>query len=250
MSQYYRQFLAVGGMPEAVQAFVDTPDFRIVEKVHRSILTTYRADITQYTGKDQVLVKRVFDAIPSELAKEDKRFILADLEKGASRRKYEDPTQWLIDAGIAYYSFNTSAFELPFEATENRKLYKLYIVDTGLLGSILLKGIQFQVLNGDISVNEGALTENYVACALSAKGISLHYYDKNSKQELDFIIEEQNKITVIEVKSGEKYKKHASLDAAIKEHADKIYRSIVLSRYNVTKKDGVLYLPLYMTIFI
>jgi hypothetical protein len=79
---------------------------------------------------------------------------------------------------------------------------------------------------------------------------SLHYYDKNSKQELDFIIEEQNKITVIEVKSGEKYKKHASLDAAVKEHADKIHRSIVLSRYNVSKQDGVLYLPLYMTIFI
>jgi len=203
MNQYYRQFLAVGGMPEAVQAFVNNPDFRTVEKVHRSILTTYRADITHYAGKDQVLVKRVFDAIPSELAKEDKRFILSDLEKGASRRKY-------------YYSFNTSAFELPFEATENRKLYKLYMVDTGLLGSILLKGIQFQVLNGDISVNEGALTENYVACVLSAKGFSLHYYDKNSKQELDFIIEEQNKITIIEVKSGEKYKKHASLDAAIR----------------------------------
>lgn len=250
MSRYYRQFLAVGGMPEVVQAFVTNPDFRTVEKVQRSILTTYRADITQYAGKDQVLVKRVFDAIPSELAKEDKRFILADLEKGASRRKYEDPTQWLIDAGIAYYSFNTSAFELPFEATENRKLYKLYMVDTGLLGNIILKGIQFQVLSGDISVNEGALTENYVACALSAKGYSLHYYDKNSKQELDFIIEEQNKITVIEVKSGEKYTKHASLDAAIRNHSDKIHRSIVLSRYNISKKDGVLYLPLYMTMFL
>lgn len=119
-----------------------------------------------------------------------------------------------------------------------------------MLGSILLKGIQFQVLSGDISVNEGALTENYVACALSAKGISLHYYDKNSKQELDFIIEEQNKITVIEVKSGEKYKKHASLDAAVKDYTDKIHRSIVLSSYNVSRKDDVLYLPLYMTIFI
>ena len=250
ISRYYRQFLAVGGMPEAVQSFVNNPDFRLVEKVHRSILTTYRADITQYAGKDQVLVKRVFDAIPSELAKEDKRFILADLEKGASRRKYEDPTQWLIDAGIAYYSFNTSAFELPFEATENRKLYKLYMVDTGLLGSILLKGIQFQVLSGDISVNEGALTENYVACALSANSHTLHYYDKNSKQELDFIIEEQNKIAIIEVKSGENYQKHPSLDAAIRVHTNKINRSIVLSRYNVSKKDGVLYLPLYMAMFL
>lgn len=250
ISSYYRQFLAVGGMPEAVQTFVTTPDFRAVERVHRSIFTTYRSDITNYAGKDQVLVKRVFDAIPSELAKEDKRFILADLEKGASRRKYEDPTQWLIDAGIAYYSFNTSAFELPFEATENRKLYKLYMVDTGLLGSILLKGIQFQVLSGDISVNEGALTENFVACALAAKGISLHYYDKNSKQELDFIIEEQNKITIIEVKSGEKYKKHASLNAAMTEHYEKICRAIVLSKFNVSRIDGILYLPMYMAMFL
>ena len=250
VSLYYRQYLAVGGMPEAVQTFVTTPDFRAVEKVHRSILTTYRSDITQYAGKDQVLVKRVFDAIPSELAKEDKRFILADLEKGASRRKYEDPTQWLIDAGIAYYSFNTSAFELPFEATENRKLYKLYMVDTGLLGSILLKGIQFGVLNGDISVNEGALTENYVACVLAAKGHSLHYYDRNSRQELDFIIEEKNKITIIEVKSGDKYRRHASMDAAIQHFPEKIHRSIVFSKFNVSKEDDILYLPLYMAIFL
>ncbi len=250
ISTYYRQFLTVGGMPEAVQAFVSSPDFRAVERVHRSILTTYRADITHYAGKDQVLVKRVFDAIPSELAKEDKRFILADLEKGASRRKYEDPTQWLIDAGIAYYSFNTSAFELPFEATENRKLYKLYMVDTGLLGNILLKNIQFQVLNGDISVNEGALTENFVACTLAAKDVSLHYYDKNSKQELDFIIQENNKISIIEVKSGEKYKRHASLNAAMKEHSEKIARSIVLSKFNLSRKDGILYLPLYMAMFL
>lgn len=250
VSQYYRQFLAVGGMPEAVQTFVTNPDFHAVERVHRSILTTYRSDITNYAGKDQVLVKRVFDAIPSELAKEDKRFILADLEKGASRRKYEDPTQWLIDAGIAYYSFNTSAFELPFEATENRKLYKLYMVDTGLLGNVLLKGIQFQVLNGDISVNEGALTENFVACALAAQGKMLHYYDRNSRQELDFIIEEQNKITILEVKSGEKFRRHASLDTALREHGDDIHRAIVLCCGNVSRKDDILYLPLYMTMFL
>ena len=124
------------------------------------------------------------------------------------------------------------------------------MVDTGLLGSILLKGIQFQVLNGDIGVNEGALTENFVACALAAKGISLHYYDKNSKQELDFIIEEKNKISIIEVKSGEKYKKHASLNAALETYPEKIGRSIVLSKFNVSRKDGILYIPLYMTMFI
>lgn len=250
ISKFYRQHLVVGGMPEVVMTFIDNPDFGNVLNVQKSILTTYRADITNYAGKDQVLVKRIFDAIPSQLGKQDKRFILASLEKGASMRKYEDPTQWLIDAGIAYYSFNVSDFALPFTATENRRLFKLYMVDTGLLSSLLLKGIQFDVLNGNIGVNEGALTENYIACSLSSKGIPLHYYDKKSRQELDFIIEENNQITIIEVKSGSDYKRHASLDAAIKANPEKIERSIVFSPYNIESQNDVLYLPLYMSQFL
>jgi len=250
ISKFYRQHLVVGGMPNVVQTFIDNADFGNVLNVQRSILTTYRADITNYAGKDQVLVKRIFDAIPSQLGKQDKRFILASLEKGASMRKYEDPTQWLIDAGIAYYSFNVSDFALPFTATENRRLFKLYMVDTGLLSSLMLKGIQFDVLNGNIGVNEGALTENYIACSLSSKGIPLHYYDKKSRQELDFIIEENNQITIIEVKSGSDYKRHASLDAAIKANPEKIERSIVFSPYNIESQNDVLYLPLYMSQFL
>ena len=250
ISKFYRQHLVVGGMPNVVQTFIDNADFGNVLNVQRSILTTYRADITNYAGKDQVLVKRIFDAIPSQLGKQDKRFILASLEKGASMRKYEDPTQWLIDAGIAYYSFNVSDFALPFTATENRRLFKLYMVDTGLLSSLLLKGIQFDVLNGNIGVNEGALTENYIACSLSSKGIPLHYYDKKSRQELDFIIEENNQITIIEIKSGSDYKRHASLDAAIKANPEKIERSIVFSPYNIESQNDVLYLPLYMSQFL
>lgn len=250
ISKFYRQHLVVGGMPNVVQTFIDNADFGNVLNVQRSILTTYRADITNYAGKDQVLVKRIFDAIPSQLGKQDKRFILASLEKGASMRKYEDPTQWLIDAGIAYYSFNVSDFALPFTATENRRLFKLYMVDTGLLSSLLLKGIQFDVLNGNIGVNEGALTENYIACSLSSKGIPLHYYDKKSRQELDFIIEENNQITIIEVKSGSDYKRHASLDAAIKANPEKIERFIVFSPYNIESQNDVLYLPLYMSQFL
>ena len=250
MSHFYRQHLVVGGMPNVVQTFIDNADFGNVLNVQRSILTTYRADITNYAGKDQVLVKRIFDAIPSQLGKQDKRFILASLEKGASLRKYEDPTQWLIDAGIAYYSFNTTEFALPFTATENRRLFKLYMVDTGLLSSLLLKGIQFDVLNGNLGVNEGALTENYIACSLSSKGISLHYYDKKSRHELDFIIEENNRITIIEVKSGSDYKRHASLDAALKAFPEKIERAIVFSPYNIERQHDVLYLPLYMSQFL
>ena len=131
LSRYYREYLVVGGMPEAVQKYVTNPDFNEVVKIQRSIMTTYRADISNYAGRQASLVKRVFDALPSSLAKQDKRFVLASIEKGASMRKYEDPTQWLIDAGIAYYSINTNTLELPFEATENRKLFKLYMVLVG-----------------------------------------------------------------------------------------------------------------------
>ncbi len=250
ISKYFREYLVVGGMPEVVQTYIDNDDFGLTTEVQRSILTTYRADISKYAGKDQTLVKRVFDAIPSELGKQDKRFVLADIERGASRRKYEDPTQWLVDAGIAYYSFNTTAFELPFEATENRKLYKLYMVDTGLLCRLLLKGLQFDVMNGDISVNEGALTENFVACALAANAHPLHYYDRKSKQELDFIIEKGNAITILEVKSGDDFKRHASLDAAIRLHSESIGKSIVLCQSNLMEQDGILYLPLYMAMYL
>lgn len=246
LSRYYREYLVVGGMPEAVQKFVATDDFNAVVRVQKSVISTYRADITNYAEKQAPLVKRVFDAIPSELGKQDKRFVLADIEKGASLRKYEDPTQWLIDAGVAYYSFNTSSFELPFESTENRRLYKLYMVDTGLLSSQLLKHMQFQVMNGDIAVNEGALTENFVACTLASQDVTLHYYDKKSKLELDFIIQDDNGISIIEVKSGEDYKKHASLNNAIRTHSLRIDRCIVLSKFNVEVENGIIYLPLYM----
>ena len=120
------------------------------------------------------------------------------------------------------------------------------MVDTGLLSSQLLKHMQFQVMNGDISINEGALTENFVAGSLAAQEISLHYYDKKSKLELDFVIPDGDGISIIEVKSGEDYKKHASLNHAILDYADRIHRSIVLSKFNVEVSNGILYLPLYM----
>lgn len=250
ISNYYREYLVVGGMPEAVQTFVQQPDFGEVVKVQQNIMMSYRADISNYAMEQAPLVKRVFDAIPSSLGKQDKRFVLADLEHGASRRKYEEPTQWLIDAGVAYYSFNTNALELPLEAIENRRLYKLYMVDTGLLCSQLLKSMQFKVLHGEIDINAGALTENYVACALSALNVSLHYYDKKSKLELDFVIADTNGVTLIEVKSGADYKKHASLNNAIANNSMKIDRAIVLSPNNIEQSNGIVYLPLYMAAMI
>lgn len=249
ISRYWREYLVVGGMPDVVRAFVEQNDFRQVVKAQRSIMTTYKADISKYAGNYRSAAQQVFNAIPSELGKQDKRFVLANLEQGASRRKYDNPTQWIVDAGLAYYSFNTKALELPFEATENRSLYKLYLVDTGLMSSMLLHNLQLRVMNGDIGINEGALAENQIACALAAKGIPLHYYDHKSRQELDFVLPNNGKIDIVEVKSGSNYRKHASLDAAIERYADKIGRSIVFGPCNVERGENVTYLPLYMSVF-
>ena len=247
ISRLWRQYLVVGGMPDVVRTFVENDDFNKVVKVQRSIINTYRADIAKYAGSDRIIARRILDAIPSELGKQDKRFVLANLEKGASRRKYENPTQWIVDAGLAYYSFNTKVFELPFEASENRSLFKLYLVDTGLMSSMLLRNIQLQVMNGEISVNEGALVENYVACELASKGLPLNYYDRKSRQELDFVISNNGKIDIIEVKSGTDYHSHASLDAAMNSFSNLIGQSIVLAPCNTEQRGDITYYPLYMS---
>lgn len=246
----YRQYLVVGGMPEVVATYISNEDFGKTITNQKDILAGYRNDISKYAGNDKMLVKSVFDAIPGQLSKQDKRFVLASIEKNASRRKYGAPTQWLVDAGMAYYSFNVGSFELPFPSHENMRLYKLFFVDSGLMCAMVLNGIQAKVLTGDIFVNEGALAENYVAGELSKHGVSLNYYDRKSKHELDFVFPEDDKITILEVKSGKDYKKHVSLDMAQSLFSEKINRRIVMSCNNLEVEDGVLYLPFYMSMFI
>ena len=246
----YRQYLIVGGMPEVVVTYLENEDFGKTIANQNDILSGYRNDISKYAGNDKMLVKSVFDAIPGQLSKQDKRFVLASIEKNASRRKYGAPTQWLVDAGMAYYSFNVGSFELPFPSHENIRLYKLFFVDSGLMCGMMLDRIQSKVLSGDIFVNEGALAENYVAGELTKHGISLNYYDRKSKHELDFVFPEDGRISIIEVKSGKDYKQHASLNMAQQLFADKNNRRIVMSGNNLDVEDGVTYLPFYMSMFI
>ena len=247
---HFRKYLIIGGMPEVVNNFVVNGDINKITQIQSNILGGYRNDIAKYAGKDKILAKRVFDSIPEQLCKKDKRFVLADLEKGASQRKYGDATMWLVDAGIAYFSFNVSTLELPLAFSEKRNLYKLFMLDTGLLCSLCLPSMQFEVLNGIIDINEGALTENFVASEMIKRGKQIYYYDKKSKQELDFVFLDNNKVSIIEVKSGKDYKRHASLDAALANKNNNIGRPMVFSRFNVEKDNGIIYYPLYMTMFL
>jgi predicted AAA+ superfamily ATPase len=247
----YREYLIVGGMPASVNAFINNDDFNETVKIQNIIVSNYRDDISKYAGKDMGLAKSMFDAIPQQLNSKNKRFILSDLEKGTSARKYENALMWLVDAGIAYNCFNVTSLEPPLAFNEKRNLYKLYLHDTGLLCALSAKGIQTALLNGEINVNEGGITENAVAAALAKKGIPLNYYDKKSRAELDFVFLEDNKISVMEVKSGKDYKKHVSLDRVCENEHGHIGRRIVLSKYNIEiNKNGIIYMPLYMVMFL
>ena len=246
LNKYYREYLIVGGMPEVVNTYIRNTDFGKTLRVQRSIVDSYRDDISKYAGTEKARAKVFFDAIPAELSKEKKRFIIADIEKRASARKYENAAQWLIDAGIAYFSYNTHALVLPFEQYEKRNLYKVFLVDTGLLCSMWREAIQWQVLQGEIDINEGALTENYVAAELVKKGYTLHYYDRKSRQELDFLIARSNKISIVEVKSGEDYKTHSSLDTALEKKEELgLGEAMVICKYPMEKDGEVQYMPLY-----
>ena len=249
LNRYYREYLIVGGMPEVVATYMSDSDFSKTLKVQRSIVDSYRDDIAKYAGAEKAKAKVFFDAIPAELSKERKRFVIADIEQRATAQRYENAAQWLIDAGVAYFSYNIHDLLLPFEQYEKRNLYKVFLLDTGLLCSMWREPVQWQVLNGEIDLNEGALTENYVAAELVKKGYSLHYYDRKSRQELDFLVAKGNKIGIIEVKSGEDYKRHASLNTAMEIARDRpevvLAEPIVVSKFPLESEGGILYWPLY-----
>lgn len=246
LMKHYRNFLVVGGMPKVVATYLENPDFNEVIRQQRILVDCYRLDIAKYAAGQKAKAKRFFDAIPSQLSKVHKRYVLSDLEKSGNMQKYGDAAQWLSDAGVAYFCYNTHSLELPFEQYENLNLFKVYLLDTGLLCSMWSGNIQWEVLQGNIDINEGALTENFVASELIKHGHHLHYYDHKSRNELDFLIAENNSLTVLEIKSGSSYKRHTALD----NQSERISRAIVLSRYLSEKDTMIEYLPLYMTMFL
>lgn len=250
LMKHYRNFLVVGGMPKVVATYLENPDFNEVIRQQRILVDSYRLDIAKYAASQKTKAKRFFDAIPSQLSKVHKRYVLSDLEKSGNMQKYGDAAQWLSDAGVAYFCYNTHSLELPFEQYENLNLFKVYLLDTGLLCSMWSGNIQWEVLQGNIDINEGALTENFVASELIKHGHHLHYYDHKSRNELDFLIAENNSLTVLEVKSGSSYKRHTALDNALANQSERISRAIVLSRYLSEKDTMIEYLPLYMTMFL
>lgn len=261
--RYFREYLIVGGMPQAVSTYINTRDFFKVDIVKRQILRLYRNDIKKCQGHLQNSVSSIFEAIPGQLQKSEKKFKLSELKENARMRDYENAFFWLSDACLANICFNTTAPNIGLSLNEDRTRLKCYFCDTGLLISlafdargIVQEDIYQKLLFDKLEINKGMLVENIVAQMLQTENNKLFFYSNYDKgnaeerMEIDFLIQKKNitsrhNISPIEVKSGTKYT-ISSLNKCIKKYGQYLSTPYVLHSKDLEIKDGIVYLPLYM----
>lgn len=261
---YFRQYLIIGGMPQAVQEYVDTKDFDKVDRIKRDILTLYRADIVKHADGYEIKVESIFDETPAQLQKHEKKFKLSSIKKDARLRDYEDALFWLDDAMIVNICYNSTAPNIGLKLNMDRLTLKCYMADTGLLIShafdengLLSEEIYKKLLFGKLEVNEGMIVENIVAQMLTASGHKLYFYstpsakDSNERMEIDFLITKakisnRHNISPIEVKSSKNYT-ISSLRKFTAKYGEQTYTPYVLHTQDYKEADGIVYLPLYMT---
>jgi len=249
----FRRYVVLGGMPEAVQRYNDTShDLNEVRAVTSDIIEQYREDIVQYARGRAPQIKMIFDNIPSELAKVNKRFHMKSIKKGATYDRYNDDFAWLIDAGVALPTYAVEEPRFPLIRTKVKERFKLYSSDVGLLISQYPRKITMDVIEGSSSVNFGSVYENVIAQELQAIYPHLYYYNSNRKGEIDFLFEtDSGTVIPIEVKSGKDYKLHTALNNLLETDEYGIEFAYVLSEGNLSigerKGKPVYYLPLYLT---
>ena len=240
-------YLIVGGMPDAVRTYVETKDIREVDKVQRDIVTLYREDFTQYELEDKKLkVKSIYDIIPAELNKQNKKFVFTMLNKELKFNRYENSFLWLKDAGVALPVYNVDAPVIPLLASKSSNVFRLFSSDIGLLTSAYPAETKMELINKNGEVNNGAHFENAVAQQLKANGLEPYFCKKKNIGEMDFVIEMNGKVVPIEVKSGKSYKAHKALDNFMKVPDYHLEKAYVFSVGNIEKVGSVMYLPIYM----
>ena len=261
---YFRQYMIVGGMPQAVERYVQTRDFDSVDRVKRSILELYRADIVKHAEGYEMKVEQIFDDIPAQLQKHDKKFKLSSLKKEARFRDYEDAMFWLSDAMIMNVCYNSTAPSIGLKLNMDRMTLKCYMADTGLLIShafdengIVSEEIYKKLLFDKLEVNKGMIVENIVAQMLVASGHKLYFYanasrdDVTERMEIDFLIAKskisnRHNISPIEVKSSKNYTLR-SLQKFKSKFDEQAHIPYVIHPGDYKEENGIVYLPLYMT---
>jgi predicted AAA+ superfamily ATPase len=258
----FRQYILVGGMPQAVLEYVEVKDFEAVDVVKRRILELYREDVSKFAEGYEDKVFAIFDGIPGQLSKKEKKYRLSSISKQARFRNYEDSFVWLNEAMVVNTCYNATDPKIGLALSADYAIQKCYMADTGLLvthafmnSPYIENDLYKAILFDKLSINEGMIMENVVAQMLRRNGHKLYFYSRSDKEnrenhmEIDFLITEKKKIAAIEVKSGS-YKFHSSLDKFKKKFSSKLSNSYILYNKDVMIKDDIIHLPIYMTMFL
>ena len=246
MRQLLLQYAVVGGMPDAVQTFVDTKRMDEVLQIQRDIVRSYEDDMIKYAEKkDKSRIRECFQSIPKQLSKENKKFQYSVVKKGSTASKYAGSLQWIEDAGIIVRCYNLNITELPLDGNAKEDVFKVYMSDCGLFVSMLEDGTQYDILRGNLHGYKGAIFENLIADIFGKMGRKLYYFHKDSGLEVDFVIRYKGQCTLVEVKAATGNTKSTR---TILHHPEKYHVShaIKLGDSNVGRDGQLLTLPLYM----
>lgn len=251
----FQYYLLIGGLPEAVNKYLEDRNIVRVRTVHKDIHELYRIDASQYDEEHKLKIRRIYDLIPSNLENKKKRVVYNKIENKTGKHfsDYADEFEYLTNSGVALDVLAISNPRFPLAESEQKRLVKLYLNDIGLLTN-LLYGLNVNAVLQDIrSINLGTVYESAVAQELAAHQFKLHYYDNKQKGEVDFLIDDYNRLQVLplEIKSGKDYTEHSALTKFLETPEYGIDRAIVFSNeQQVYKKKGVTYMPIYYCMFL
>lgn len=247
-ASYY--YLICGGMPSVVDTFVITRNLREVRDEQQNIIRQYKADFIKYENVDKKLkIISIYDSIPAQLNQQNRRFIFTQLDKELKFDRYENSFLWLKDAAVAIPIYIAKKPKAPLILSKSKNQFKLFMSDVGLLTSSYPDYISKELLNmnPEYEINNGALFENFIAQELVSMNIQPYYFKSKNIGEIDFLIEYDNQVIPLEIKSGKDYKIHKALDNLLNTREYSIKKAYILSPSNIEIDDKNIYLPIYMT---
>ena len=252
--ELFRKYLLVGGLPEAVNSYIQNQNIVLVREIQNEIREYYATDASKYDEENKLKIRRIYDMLPSNMENKKKRLVAKNIEnkKGKTFNDYSDEFEYLISAGIALNVQAISNPSFPLVQSSSKNLLKLYLNDVGILTSILYGNNIRAVLDDERSINLGSVYETVVASELIAHGYKLFYYDNRDKGEVDYLIDDYDSLSVVpvEVKSGKDYTVHSALSNFTKNEAYNLKKAYVLSNEReIIKKDKIIYMPIYYVMF-
>ena len=254
MMDLFRKYLLIGGLPDAVNAYLETKNIKAVREIQTETHSYYAADAAKYDEKNKLKIRRIYDLLPSNIENKKKRVVAKSIEdkKGKTFNDYVDEFEYLISAGIALNVQAISNPVFPLIESTGKNLLKLYLNDVGILTNILYGNNIRAVLDDEKSINLGSVYETVVASELTAHGFKLFYYDNRNKGEVDYLIDDYDSLCTvpIEVKSGKDYTVHSALNTFVKNEDYHIKKAFVMSNERTVKQNGkITYIPIYYIMF-